>query len=35
MHGPNERLHLPTFWSAIETSIWLMAGLSRSLGGAA
>src|SRR4029450_7052044 len=22
-HGPNERLHLPTFWSAIETSIRL------------
>jgi len=30
MHGPNERLHLPTFWSAIETSIWLLAGLARS-----
>jgi len=29
MHGPNERLHLPTFWSAIETSIWLLAGLAR------
>jgi acetylornithine deacetylase/succinyl-diaminopimelate desuccinylase-like protein len=30
MHGPNERLHLPTFWSAIETSIWLLAGLAQS-----
>ncbi len=29
MHGPNERLHLPTFWSAIETNISFLAELAR------
>jgi acetylornithine deacetylase/succinyl-diaminopimelate desuccinylase-like protein len=34
IHGPNERLHLPTFWSAIETSIWFLAGLASHPGAA-
>jgi acetylornithine deacetylase/succinyl-diaminopimelate desuccinylase-like protein len=29
VHGPNERLHLPTLWSAIDTSIHLLAALGR------
>ena len=27
IHGPNERLHLPTFWRGVDTCIWLMAEL--------
>ena len=27
IHGPNERLHLPTFWHGVETCIWLLAEL--------
>jgi len=29
IHGPNEKFHLPTFYKAIETSIWYMAVTSR------
>ena len=29
IHGPNERLHLPTFWRGVETCIWLLAELAR------
>jgi acetylornithine deacetylase/succinyl-diaminopimelate desuccinylase-like protein len=29
IHGPNEKLHLPTFYKAIETSIWYMAVASQ------
>jgi len=28
IHGPNERLHLPTFWRGVETCIWLLAKLA-------
>jgi acetylornithine deacetylase/succinyl-diaminopimelate desuccinylase-like protein len=28
IHGPNERLHLPTFWRGVETCIWLLAELA-------
>lgn len=28
IHGPNERLHLPTFWRGVETCIWLRAELA-------
>ena len=34
-HAPNERLHLPTFWSAIDTSIALLAELAGEGGGTA
>ncbi|MBV9601018.1 MAG: peptidase dimerization domain-containing protein [Chloroflexi bacterium] len=30
LHTPNENLHLPTFFQAIETSIWLMVEFARS-----
>lgn len=29
IHGPNEKLHLPTFYKAIETSIWYLTLTSR------
>jgi hypothetical protein len=25
MHAPNEKFHLPTFFQAIEASIWFMS----------
>jgi acetylornithine deacetylase/succinyl-diaminopimelate desuccinylase-like protein len=31
-HAPNEKLHLPTFFRGIETSIWYMAIAARRLG---
>lgn len=29
VHAPNERLHLPTWFRAVDTSIWLLHGLAR------
>jgi hypothetical protein len=26
-HAPNERFHLPTLWSGIDTLVWLLAEL--------
>jgi acetylornithine deacetylase/succinyl-diaminopimelate desuccinylase-like protein len=31
-HAPDERLHLPTFWSAIDTSIVLLGELAGQAG---